>query len=67
MYPRIQGGLCERCGVCVEICPSEVYRMGSKGVKIAYPDACIECGACVAQCPVTCVSLIDEHGHVLLS
>lgn len=60
MYPKIQVDLCDRCGICIEICPSEVYQMGEEIVEVAFPEECIECGACVKQCPAECVALIDE-------
>lgn len=60
MYPKIEVDLCERCGTCIEICPSEVYQMEGEGVEIAFPEECIECGACVEQCPAGCIALIDD-------
>ena len=59
VYPRIEHSFCDRCGICIEICPLEVYCMGSDDVEIASPEECIECGACVKQCPAECVILID--------
>jgi NAD-dependent dihydropyrimidine dehydrogenase PreA subunit len=60
MYPRIDIGSCDRCGVCVEICPSEVYQIGRQAVDIVFPEECIECGACVQQCPAECVDLVED-------
>jgi len=60
MYPRIEFSLCEDCEVCLEICPSEVYRRGKTSVEVAFPEECIECGACVEQCPAECIALVDE-------
>ncbi len=59
MYPRIEFDLCEDCEVCVEVCPSEVYRTGENAVEVAFPEECIECGACVEQCPAECIVLMD--------
>ncbi len=60
MYPRIQIDLCDQCGICVEICPSEVYQMDEETVGIAFPEECIECGSCIQQCPAECLSLVDD-------
>ncbi|MBW2058277.1 MAG: 4Fe-4S binding protein [Deltaproteobacteria bacterium] len=60
MYPRIDAECCDECGVCMEICPSEVYRLEGEGVRVVFPEECIECGACVEQCPKECIYLADE-------
>lgn len=60
MYPKIQIDLCDHCGLCVEICPSEVYQMNQDAVQIVLPEECIECGACVKQCPSECLALVDD-------
>jgi NAD-dependent dihydropyrimidine dehydrogenase PreA subunit len=59
VFPRIQTDCCDQCGICIEICPSEVYQMREGGVEVTCPEECIECGACVRECPVQCVVLID--------
>jgi len=44
---------CARCGVCADICPTDVY-FGSKPKEIpliTYPDECWHCNACVHDCP----------------
>lgn len=42
---------CSRCGICVEICPSGIIRMGNEWPEMIQPKACIKCGHCVAVCP----------------
>lgn len=44
---------CIRCGRCVKVCPSQVFRQENKktAVVIVRPDSCISCGQCVAICP----------------
>lgn len=48
----INGDACIRCGKCVRICPSRIFRQEGKGdaVKIELPETCIVCGHCVAVC-----------------
>lgn len=49
---------CVGCGMCVEVCPHEVFTMnGTKKAAIAHRDACIECGACAKNCPVDAISV----------
>mgnify|MGYP006294390177 FL=1 len=47
--------LCERAGVCADICPTESIHAveGDDEWPLYYidPDTCIDCGACMAECP----------------
>jgi len=43
---------CKRCGVCIELCPLQVYTSTSEG----YPEPiniekCTNCGLCELWCP----------------
>ena len=49
---------CNRCGICVDMCPMDVLRMGSKGYPIMrYIDYCWYCDLCVFVCPRQAVTL----------
>ncbi len=48
---------CNGCGVCVEVCPHEVFIIESKKARIVDRDACMECGACAINCPVASLSV----------
>ena len=51
---------CNRCGICVDMCPMDVLRMGSKGYPIMrYIDDCWYCDICVFVCPRQAVTLTD--------
>lgn len=41
---------CTGCGMCVEVCPHEVFILDDKRAKILDRDRCMECGACVNNC-----------------
>lgn len=43
--------LCTGCGMCVNVCPHEVFAQNGRIVKLARPQACMECGACQVNCP----------------
>ena len=60
MYPVVDEDKCTGCGNCVEICPSEVYRMEEDKSNPVHPEECIECWACVAQCPSESIQLTDD-------
>ncbi len=57
--PRIDSGLCTRCGACVEICASELLVMGEDGPEATGRGPCFFCGHCVAVCPENAVQLPD--------
>lgn len=48
---------CIRCGRCVTVCPSAIFRQQSPkgGIEIHKPENCIVCGHCVAACPTDSV------------
>lgn len=42
---------CDGCGICVDICPDDVFRMKDGKAIIAYPDDCDTCFLCETDCP----------------
>lgn len=42
---------CDNCGMCVKVCPHEVFEIIEKKVRITGRDYCMECGACKRNCP----------------
>jgi ferredoxin len=55
--PEIDLLLCNRCGTCVERCPTGAVEMTWEGPVIARPGDCTYCAICDAICPqraITC-------------
>ena len=55
--PDINLSLCDRCGTCVEQCPTGAVEMGPEGPFIARPFDCTYCARCETLCPqdaITC-------------
>lgn len=48
---------CTGCGMCLEVCPHEVFKMNSAHAVIRNRDACMECGACSRNCPAGAISV----------
>ena len=59
MPPIIDGRKCNKCGVCADVCPVDVY-YGSEEKKVptvSYGDDCFFCSACVLVCPTDAITL----------
>ncbi len=54
---KLDENKCTGCGMCLEVCPHEVFKMNSKHAVIQNRDACMECGACSRNCPFGAVSV----------
>lgn len=49
---------CDRCGLCVSICPAEVLTLEAGRVQqLATGFGCIACGHCMMVCPQECISV----------
>ncbi|MGD0229519.1 MAG: mercury methylation ferredoxin HgcB [Syntrophorhabdales bacterium] len=48
---------CTGCGMCLAVCPREVFRPSNGKVEVALRDACIECGACRRNCPCNALTV----------
>lgn len=42
---------CVACGLCVNVCPERVLKLGNKGPEEVRAENCLVCGHCVAICP----------------
>ncbi len=66
MQIQIHNDRCTSCGICVHICPCDVFRLSEKtGLAEAwYETDCWYCGACELDCPA---KAIEVHLPYLLS
>ncbi len=48
---------CVGCGICLVVCPHDVFQMNHKSVEIRFRDRCMECGACEKNCPTDALSV----------
>ena len=42
---------CQMCGLCIQVCPRDIFVEGSKIAQTIEPDRCYYCGHCKALCP----------------
>ena len=48
---------CIGCGLCLAVCPHEVFAMQERKATIIDGNGCMECGACALNCPVEALSV----------
>jgi len=48
---------CLGCGMCLEVCPHQVWAMDSGKVQLQNRDRCMECGACARNCPAGAITV----------
>jgi len=53
---------CSGCGMCLEVCPQQVFTLGEKVSSITDRDACMECSACARNCPRQAISVRQGVG-----
>lgn len=53
---------CNGCGMCVKVCPHDVFELSGKKARIINRDFCMECGACALNCQVNAISVKSGVG-----
>ena len=55
MGPRLDFARCERCGLCVELCPHHAVLLRDAGPEFSCPESCVE--SCIyGESGVYCLS-----------
>lgn len=59
MPPVIAKEKCSGCGLCAEICPTDVFFAAEKGKPpaVEHEEECWHCNACGLDCPEKAISL----------
>ena len=52
--------VCDQCGKCAEVCPTECITKDERGVYMLDRDNCTMCGACLAECPLEVMVSDDD-------
>lgn len=48
---------CTGCGMCMEVCPHNVFTIAEGKAFINDRDSCMECGACSRNCPFSAIDV----------
>jgi NAD-dependent dihydropyrimidine dehydrogenase PreA subunit len=48
---------CNGCGMCLKVCPHNVFELSGRKAHIVRKDHCMECGACQLNCPVNAITV----------
>ena len=48
---------CNKCGMCIRVCPQNVFELSKEGLRIIDRDRCMECGACQQNCPESALTV----------
>lgn len=50
---------CKRCGECVSICPSEIYKLEGDRIVVGNSDECSNCQSCVSVCESQAITITE--------
>ena len=69
MPPVINKEKCIGCGICADICPTQVFRFKLKqdqSPRIVFPDECWHCNSCVLDCKQEAIRLELPMQYMIL-
>lgn len=52
---RLDHETCVGCGLCLTVCPHNVFTLQAGTANVVDLDSCMECGACALNCPVKAI------------
>ena len=59
---RLDTEKCEGCGMCVNVCPHQVFEIREGKAGIVDLDGCMECGACLKNCAFSAITVSPGVG-----
>ncbi|HSW35420.1 MAG TPA: DUF362 domain-containing protein, partial [Candidatus Limnocylindrales bacterium] len=62
-YPRINGDICNGCGICFENCPAQIVNFNAPIPDIDL-EGCIRCYCCQELCPQGAVEFFSPRGSL---
>lgn len=58
--PIIEEEECTGCGICVEVCPNEVFDLEEGIAIVVDEESCDGCGLCAEECPMSVIEIEDD-------
>lgn len=55
---------CNRCLLCVDLCPADVFTIRDNKIEVANMESCILCYGCVPLCPTSAISVEDKEMNI---
>ena len=59
---EFSGDTCTGCGMCIIVCPQDVFTMNGGKAQVTDRDSCMECGACEKNCAFGAISVKSGVG-----
>jgi NAD-dependent dihydropyrimidine dehydrogenase PreA subunit len=59
---KIDYDKCTGCGMCLEVCPHNVFKIENKKANAFRKEYCMECGACGMNCPAGAIDVKSGVG-----
>ena len=59
---KLDTNLCTGCGMCVIVCPHDVFKIQGGKAMLKDIDSCMECGACAKNCRFGALSVRSGVG-----
>lgn len=53
---------CIGCGMCVNVCPRQIFLINDDKAHLIDKDSCMECGACAKNCPTSALEVKSGVG-----
>ena len=54
---KLNQNKCVGCGMCIEVCPHNVFTIKEHLAEIIDKDSCMECGACSKNCQFNAIEV----------
>ena len=59
---KLDNSKCTGCGICIDVCPHNVFAINNGKSQIINKDNCMECGACKRNCPINIIEVDSGVG-----
>lgn len=56
---RVDGEVCDGCGECMDICPTDVFELVGEDVIPTRPESCLYCLGCLGVCATGAVTITE--------